>query len=413
MKLQTLEAERIRVFVCIVLTTAIAIATPRDGKAQGAIQAVRQRVQGLGGPGAPPSDTPPGGAGPERPLSPGANGAKLDVTYVSPNSAVLLVMRPAQILASPIAQTFPLEVASAAAVKYVGFDLVDVEEVVAFLDLTNPIAPSYGLTIKFTKPFRAAALPPTVRPAVQLSELNGKKYLQSAHPLFPSFYGPNNKTMIAAPDAMLKQIVSANSGPKSGKLLDMVHDIPAGNDLYLALDLVPLRPMMQMGLAQAQAQQKAPPEAKQYLEALNQVSAAELTVNIVAMGPISLVLHGNDEPAAQQIETFLRESVQKYQTAAAEPQPGGDDTMNQAMSRYRERMSRPLQPTRNGTAVTCFHIDAQDQSQRQFIGGVLFGYAAATAAPMLEREHMGPPKAVDPSAPATPPGAPPGAAPAP
>jgi hypothetical protein len=383
--------------MCSLLGVLLVVCTSAAAFAQGygAIQAVRQRVEGLSGPGAPAGDGRPGSMNAEQPLTPGANGAKLDTSYISPTAAVLLAIRPAQLLTSPLGQTFPTEVVAAAGLKYLGFDLADVEEADAFLDLTNPMAPSYGITIKFTKPFRANTLSPMTHPSVQLSELNGKKYLQSNLPMWPSFYGPNNHTMIAAPDAMLKQLVA--SQPKTGKLLDMVRDIPAGNDLYVAVDMTALQPLMQIGLAQAQS--KMPPQAKQAVETLKTVSAAELTVNLVAAGPISLVLHANDEPAAQQIETFLQEGVKQYQTPSGPGMPGSEDPIQQAMSRYKERMSKAIMPTRNGAVVTCLRIDAQDQAQRQFVGGVIAGYAAASAMPMMQKARIAAPgPAADPNA---------------
>jgi hypothetical protein len=390
--------------LCSLLATLVVTSATSAAKAQGygAIQAVRQRVEGLSGPGAAAGEGRPGAMGPEQPLSPGANGAKLDTSYISPTAAVLLAIRPAQLLTSPIGQTFPTEVVAAAGLKYLGFDLADVEEADAFLDLTNPMAPSYGVTIKFTKPFRANTLSPMTHPSVQLSELNGKKYLQSNLPMWPSFYGANNRTMVAAPDATLKQLVPNASQPKTGKLLDITRDIPGGNDLYLAVDVTALQPLMQIGMAQAPA--KMPPQAKQAMEALKTVSAAELTLNLVAAGPVSLVVHANDEAAAQQIEAFLQEGVKQYQTPPSPGGPGGDDTIQQAMGRYKERMSKAIVPSRNGTVVTCLHIDAQDQAQRQFVGGLIAGYAAASAMPMMQKAPMaapaptGDPNAVPPQA---------------
>jgi hypothetical protein len=401
--------------LCSLLGALLMVRMSAGAVAQGygAIQAVRQRVEGLSGPGAPAGEGRSGPMNADQPLTPGANGAKLDTSYISANAAVLLAVRPAQLLTSPIGQTFPTEVVAAAGLKYLGFDLADVEEADAFLDLTNPMAPSYGVTIKFTKPFRANTLSPMTHPSVQLSELNGKKYLQSNLPMWPSFYGPNNRTMVVAPDAALKQLVPSANQPKTGKLIELVRDVPAGNDLYLAVDVTALQPLMQMGAAQAQG--KMSPQAKQAIEALKTVSAAELTLNLVAAGPISLVLHANDEAAAQQIETTLQESVKQYQAASNPAVPGGDDPIQQAMARYKERMSKAIVPTRNGAVVTCLHIDAQDQAQRQFVGGVIAGYAAASAMPMMQKTQMAAPgPAADPNAsppPATNPGGP-GVAPA-
>ncbi|HEX4413266.1 MAG TPA: hypothetical protein VH107_06530 [Lacipirellulaceae bacterium] len=382
MNFQPVKNRRVREYLCLLLAPATALAPSAPAIAQGfgAIQAVRQRVEGLnGGPDTSgPGSSTPGGA------VPGANGAKLDTSYISSNASVLLAIRPAQLMASPFAQMFPVEVASAAGVKYAGIDPADVEEAVAFLDMTNPIAPTYGVTVKFTKPFRATALPPQIHPFVKLSELNGKKYLESSNPMWPSFYGADNKTLIAAPDAMLKQIVTSGSQPKSGKLIDQSREVPAGNDLYLALDVAALRPMMQMGLAQMQA--KAPPAAKPLFDALNLAGSAELTLNVVTPGPTTLVVQGNDEAAAQQIETTLQDVAQKMRASGTPGQPGPapDDTIQQAMGRYQERMAQHFQPQRNGTSVTCLKFDGQDPAQRQQVTMTVTGLTVAAMLPAIQ-----------------------------
>ena len=73
----------------------------------------------------------------------------------------------------------PREIATVAGLKFLGFDPADVDEVIAFEDMMNPMAPGYGLTIKFNKPFKGASIPQEARAHAQLAELNGKKYLQS------------------------------------------------------------------------------------------------------------------------------------------------------------------------------------------------------------------------------------------
>jgi hypothetical protein len=413
MKMQLFNAGPSRRFLCAILGLVMAIAPSVWAVAQGfgAVQAVRQRVSGLErGPEAPPGEVPPapGPGAPGQPGYPGPTAGKLDTTYVSPTASALLVIRPAQLMASPMAQVFPIEVASAAGLKYLGIDPVDVEEALAFVDMSNPIAPAFGVTVKFTKPFRAAALPPGIRPNVKLSEFNGKKYLQSGHPLWPSFYGPNNKTMIVAPDVVLRQIVQSSGQPKSGALLDRVRDVPAGSDLYLAVEMASLRPLMQMGMAQAQA--KAPPEAKQYMEALNLVAAAELTLNIVTPGPTSLVVHGNDEAAAQQLETVMQEVSKKYQGTAPEEQPASDDPVKQALARYKERMSRPFQSVRNGTIITCFQIDGQDPAQRQLTSVAVIGIAVALLLPAVQAAREAARRAQAAGGPSGPPAGPEGGA---
>jgi hypothetical protein len=355
----------------------------------------------------------------DEPYSPSAAIGKLDTKYVSPTAAAIIVLRPAQLLTSPAMQMFPVEVASAAGLQYLGVDPVDIDEVVAYVDMSNPLRPAYGVTIKFNKPFRAAAIPMERRAHAQLSELNGKKYLKSAHPMLPSFYGPNNKTLVLAPDAVLAKLVTEAGQPKSGTLIDRTRDVSSGSDLYVAVDMVPLRPLAQMGMAQAQ--DKIPPEAQQYADAVNLISAAELTLNLAAAGPSSFVIHGNDDAAATQLEQIVQSAMSKLQMSAGNGQPAGEGPIQQALARYQERVSRPFQPMRNGASLTCMQIDGQDPAQRQLTSVAVIGMSVALLLPAIQAAREAARRAAaqnaaglgmppDGSAPASPEGTPSGAA---
>jgi hypothetical protein len=355
-----------------------------------AAMAVRQRVEGLQGAPGPegqPSPSPQGapgpGQGPGQTASAEPTAGKIDTRYIAPNASFVVVLRPAQILASPIAQVFPVEVASAAALKNLGFDSAEMDEVVAFVDSSNPTAPAYGATFKFKNPIRASSIPPERRAHAQLAELGGKKYLRSAVPIMYSLYSPNNKTLIVATDAALHQMVETANQPKSGPMMDRIRDVAAGSDLYLAIDVASLRPYIQMGLAQAQAQGKAPPEAKQYIEMLNQISGAELNLNLSAPGPTSFVVHCNDDAAAQKVESAIQEAIQKYKTPPTE-QPAGDNVIAQAMDRYKDRVLQIVQPQRNGASITCLHVDGQNPAQQQFIAVGIIGVAVAALLPAVQ-----------------------------
>ncbi len=349
-----------------------------------AAMSVRTRLEGTTpeGPESPQPGAPAAVPG-SSPVIPGESSAgKIDLRYLAPKSAVVAVVRPSQILASPFAQVFPVEVASAAAMKYLGFDAAEMEEVVGFADASNPVAPGYGVAFKFKNPIRATSIPVERRAHAQLADLGGKKYLRSASPMMYSLYGPNNRTLVAAPDAALHQLVESMSQPKSGPLLDRVHEVSAGNDLYLAVDVAALRPFIQMGLAQSPA--NIPPAAKANLEMLNEISAVELTLNVSAPGPTSFVLHCNDDEAAQKVETAIQEALQKMRSTPATEQPMDDNFMAQAMERYWERMRQPITPQRNGTSITCVHIDGQNPAQQQLVAATIIGIAASALAPAIK-----------------------------
>ena len=98
------------------------------------------------------------------------------------------------------------------------------------------------------------------------------------------------------------------------------------------------------------------------------------------------MVQGNDEPAAQQIETMLQEALQKMRSSGTPDQPGpaADDPIQQAMGRYKERMAQHFQPMRNGTSVTCMKVDGQDPAQRQLIGIAVTGLTVAAILPAVQ-----------------------------
>jgi hypothetical protein len=378
------RAER---FLCLTLAVATALGPALLTQAQtsAAAMAVRQRVEGKlpeGPESSPPQ--PPGTAssGSAPSVSAEPTSGKLDTKYIAPGAAVVIVVRPSQILASPMAQVFPVEVVSAAATKNLGFDAAEMEEVVGFVDASNPAAPAYGTTFKFKNPIRATSIPAERRAHAQLAELNGKKYLRSAVPMMYSLYGPNNKTLVVATDAALHQLVESSGQSKAGPLMDRLREVSAGSDLYVAVDVASLRPFIQMGLAQAQA--KIPPQAQPFIGMLNLVSAVELTLNVSAPGPSSLVVHCTDEAAAQKVESTIQEGIQKMKVAQQSEPPAGDDPIAQAMARYGERMWQPFLPQRSGTSITCFHVDGQNPAQQQLVTVGVIGVAVALLLPAVQ-----------------------------
>lgn len=391
----------------VVIGCGAVVSQPADGQGYGAIQAVRGRVSGLGA--APEGERPPGpppgpGPGPEQAYLQGSGPSKLDTSYISSTAGLVVVLRPAQILASPLAQLLPTEVATAASQQYLGIDLSTVEEVVAFGEMPNPMAPTFGIAVKFNQPFRAAALPQHIRPMAKLAEFNGKKYLQSSHPMLPSFYGPNNKTLVAAPDAMLRKIVPASTEPKSGPLMDRVREAAAGSDLYVAVDMAAMRGILPLAMGSAGV--TMPPKVKTIID---QTTAAELTLNLVSRGPVSFVLHCADDAAAQQVEQAVND-LRQEQTAAAggtgqrpgpgsEPGPGPgpgpeagpappaemgpQSPLQLAMTQYHERMMQRFQPQRNGTSIVCLNIAADDPLQQQMFGIVVGAAMTAQQIPKI------------------------------
>ena len=139
-----------RVLVILLMTPLVAcMATAALAQGYGAIQAVRQRVEGLsGGPG-----SPAGEAGPSGQKSSNVPSAKVDLTYVPSNVAMLAIIRPSQIFTSPMSQILPTEVAAAASRMSLGMDPADIDEIIQFVDLSSPGMPALGAVSSSTNLF--------------------------------------------------------------------------------------------------------------------------------------------------------------------------------------------------------------------------------------------------------------------
>lgn len=405
--------------VCVMLAGAIATAPSVSAFAQtnAAAMAVRKSVEGIS-PEGPPTSQPqqpqgPPATGPGQSAPAEGTPGKLDTRYIAPTAAVVIVVRPSQILASPIAQVFPVEVASAAALKNLGFDAAEMEEIDGFVDMSNPAVPAYGTTFKFKNPIRASSIPAERRAHAQLAELGGKKYLRSAVPMLYSLYGPNNKTLVAATDAALHQLVENAAQPKTGPMMDRLREVPSGSDLYVSVDMAALRPLMPMFMplvqAQAQAMGYLSPAAKIDPGTLNVISGIELTLNVSAPGQTSLVVHFNDDAAAQKAEASFQENLQKWRASKPPEQPGGDDPTAQAMDRYKDRMLQLFQPQRSGSTVTFVHLDGQNPAQQQIANVVIIAGITAAVLPAIKSSMAAAMRAQAAAGPgAGPEGAPPG-----
>jgi hypothetical protein len=211
--------------------------------------------------------------------------------------------------------------------------------------------------------------------------------------MLPSLYGPDAKTLVLAPDTTLRQLVETKAQPKSGPVIDRVHAAPAGSDLYVAVDVAALRPLMALGLMQAAQQLPpgTPPEVQQFFEAPNLISAAELTFNLSASDPMSLVVHANDDASAERLEQLVDTGMKLYQSqlkTQMAAQAASDDPMAQAMARYMERMSiqwaDAFRPQREGAQLTFFKSEGGDPAKQQLTQVAVIGILIALLLPAIQ-----------------------------
>ncbi|HEX3599439.1 MAG TPA: DUF1559 domain-containing protein [Lacipirellulaceae bacterium] len=320
----------------------------------------------------------------------GAVGA-IDTTYVTSTAVGMLDVRPAQVLKSPLADLLPVEVVSAAGLKYLGFDPANVDEATAFVDQINPQAPpAYGIAIKFSQPIRAAGLLPQLRVGTQAAEVAGARYLQNQNPMLPSLWKADEKTIVLGSDGVVRQFIEKSNVTKSSPLIDRISKVPGGSDLYVVFDVKSVRPLLQMGLMQAAAE--VPPEARPLLQAPNLISSAELTLNLSKAGASGLVIQCNDEADAQRLESLALDGLKLFQANMKRElakQATSSDPVEQAMAKYTERVSgrwvQPFVPVRSGTQLTFFHTQNTDPTGKtQLTTIAIIGVLVALLLPAVQ-----------------------------
>lgn len=314
----------------------------------------------------------------------------IDTTYVTPTAIAMAVVRPAQLLKSQFAEVLPTEVATAAGLKYLGFDPADVEELRVFVDQIVPgMPPKYAAILKFSQPTRAANFFPQLRAQTQSVEVAGKTYLRNQDPVAPSIWKADERTIILASDALIRDYITTPNPPNSGALIEHVRQVPSGSDAYVFVEATGLRPLLQLPLIQAKS--KMPPQFHQFLEAPNLITGAELTINLSKAGPSGLVLHCNDDAAAQRLETLTLDGLKLYReqmTKDLPQQPTSPDPVDRAFAHYMERVSgrwtEPLMPQRAGSQLKFFYVENRDPAKAQLTNIAVMGILVALLLPAVQ-----------------------------
>lgn len=297
----------------------------------------------------------------------GQDHAKAEVAAMAkllPGAAALLVIKPMQILRSPLAQGLPYEVLQAASMKETGLDPLEMQSLVIAGAPPDQGSPSYAVRATFRGPIELK--PGQATAHTQEGTLKGKTYWQSQEMMAPSFYSPDAKTLVAAPDFTLRSALETPEdgngalSPFMAKCLKAV----GKDDMYLAADLATIRPFILMGLAFAT---DIPPELAP-LKALPELLAGlEFRCNLTQKQPTELVFTANDEKAADKIIALV-ESMKKLAAEksrqASEQLLASSDPVEQAMGRYQERVTKLSQEQfklqREGDKIVLFRLDASN-----------------------------------------------------
>ena len=116
----------------------------------------------------PASAQPAGGTASAQPA------AAIDRGYIPPDAVLAAVAHPRRVMTAPEMELLPIEIISAAGLKELGIDPVQIEEVLAIAEVKDfKQPPQLGLVLRFAGPLRQGGLLPELVRHTTRAEING------------------------------------------------------------------------------------------------------------------------------------------------------------------------------------------------------------------------------------------------
>ncbi len=309
----------------------------------------------------------------------------IPLVYSLPQACALISARPKQLLSAKFLQMYPIEVLQAAAIKHTGLDPLKTESVLVTIEPPMVGPPNYLVAAKFEDNYRFE-LHPQLTAHTESAEIADQDYLKSQTPLQPSFITLTNNTLLATPDLTLRKLVSNNPSPEPALLTKKF--VSAGsNDLYLAVDVQPLRPLINQLLMQQRI-----PDQFQFVYALpDLVRLVELRLNLTGNGPTELIVEANNEFDATKVLTILEQATQVWvdqALAEAKRLRASEDPIEEAMGRYLERISgqarTEIMPQQEGAKLILFRSESSSGSNSALTMVATSGVLVALLLPAMQ-----------------------------
>lgn len=311
--------------------------------------------------------------------------------YLTPQSIAAVSLRPKQILTNPALRLLPIEVAQAASEKFLGMPATSISEVVVVGEPLLGTTPYYAVFLKAEQAWDTAKFAPELTRHTTPGEVAGQPCLVSRDPNAPSLMVLKNNTLLAASPGMLEKLLNREAKPSESVLQNLINNRPAGDDLYAAVDLQTLRPLINMGLMQPR--QSTPREFDKFYDIPMYLQSAELALSLDGTGESLLVFHTATDSDAEQLEKLLTEGIAMFQ---AQMRQGMDqqmskmrassDPVERSIAAYFDRISSEYTsmfvPQRDGTSFRVF--DAQSAGGQQIGSIAVIGILVALLLPAVQ-----------------------------
>jgi hypothetical protein len=333
-----------RRLLCCVLSISLALpATPTLVMAQGVQKSTGQgtRTQPRP-PAAQRGATPPGKAGRAQATTT-AQGKQadpadkpIDLRYVQPDAFAVVILHPRAVFEAPGAELLPREIITAAAMKEAGIDPTKIDRaIISVANFAPPSEPTVAGVAYFSEPFDPQQVLAPIRAQAKQGAIAGKTYWTDPRANM-AFHIPDNRTIVAAPEAVLKQLLSGQ-GTADSPIARRLQKTALSAHIVAVLSIDSVREQVNALMAQLPP---LPPPFQEFTKIPDLTSAVEVRTQFGGKPDFELIFHARNNQAAE-LERLLLQAIavgKEAVLAQVTRDMKGDDPVEQATAQYMRRV---------------------------------------------------------------------------
>lgn len=298
----------------------------------------------------------------------------IDTAFITTDMVAAFVAFPKRALNAPELELLPTEMLSAGGLMELGFDPLELEQVLAVVGVPDP-APKFGAVLRFAKPIDKDKVFAKPLAKNQPATSGGKAYRKASSSQDLSLYVADDRTVLLGDDATLVRMMAAPRG--DSPLIRLLKGADTSSDVLFMASVDGFRDWLIKEIA------KDPPELPPELADLKRVpellSTVEARFNLRSGLKNELTLKGRDEKSAVELAKIVDSSLEfgrkqflaNMQTAPGDP----NDPVNMAMARYGKRLTEhyltAFRPTRQGDRLTLSATSDLGAAQIAVMAGLL------------------------------------------
>ena len=285
----------------------------------------------------------------------GSGGTKVDLSFITPETAVAVVAFPRRVLTSPEMELLPIEVLSAAGKKELGIDPLQIEQMLVIVEAPQAGPPALAVVLRMASPLPQGKILRHAWDETTEAKLEGKTYRQAHNPMGLSIFNLDERTLIVAHDPLLRKLLKNRAHRQEGEMSRILAQVTDPPDVMAVARVEPLRPLIAPLLAQA----PLPPPLAGLAKMPGLLSTVGAKLNLTGNMAMSLTLEAKDETAAKVLEQIIDGQLalgRQAMLAEAAKHSASTDPIEQATGKYvqrvGERLLRAVRPVRKGKALT-------------------------------------------------------------